>query len=72
MTGRPFDAVVFDLFGTLVPEYTRTEFYDAVASAAAVIGADPVAFREEYDRTVVARQTGGFPDMRSIVRATSP
>ncbi len=69
VTGGPFEAVVFDLFGTLVPEYTKAEFYGAVASAAEVLGADPAAFRAEWDRTVVGRQTGGYPDMASNLRA---
>ena len=69
VTGGPFEAVVFDLFGTLVPEYTKAEFYGAVASAAEVLGADPTAFRAAWDRTAIARQTGGFPDMTSNLRA---
>jgi putative hydrolase of the HAD superfamily len=68
VTGGPFEAVVFDLFGTLVPEYTKADFYAAVASAAEVLGADAEAFRAEWDRTAVARQTGGFRDLRSNLR----
>lgn len=69
VTGGPFEAVVFDLFGTLVPEYTKAEFYGTVDAAARALAADPVAFRAEFDRTAPARQAGGFPDMRSNVRA---
>ncbi|MGZ8572530.1 MAG: HAD family hydrolase [Actinomycetota bacterium] len=69
VTGGPFEAVVFDLFGTLVPEYTKADFYGAVASAAEVLGADPEAFRAEWDRMAIGRQTGGFPDMTSNLRA---
>jgi putative hydrolase of the HAD superfamily len=65
----PFEAVVFDLFGTLVPEYTKAEFYATVIAAADAVGADRVAFRAEWDRTAPARQTGGFRDMSSNVRA---
>lgn len=68
MTAR-FEAVVFDLFGTLVHEYTKVEFYGAIASAAEVLGADEAAFRAEWDRTAPARQTGGFRDLPSNVRA---
>ena len=69
VTGGPFEAVVFDLFGTLVPEYTKAEFYGTVDAAARALAADPVAFRAEFDRTAPARQAGGFPDMRSNVLA---
>lgn len=68
VTEGPFKAVVFDLFGTLVPEYTKDEFYGAVASAGAVLGADPVAFRAEWDRTAHDRQTGGFVDLPANLR----
>ena len=69
LTERPFEAAVFDLFGTLVPEYTKAEFYGAVADAAEVLGADQAAFRAEWDRTAPARQTGGFTDLASNLRA---
>jgi putative hydrolase of the HAD superfamily len=69
VTGPPFEAAVFDLFGTLVPEYTRTAFYDAVTSTASVIGVDPIAFREGWDRTAPDRQMGEFPDIASNVRS---
>jgi putative hydrolase of the HAD superfamily len=69
VTSGPFEAVVFDLFGTLVPEYTKADFYGAVTAAADAVGADRDAFRAEWDRTAVARQTGGFRDLRSNVRA---
>ena len=65
----PFEAVVFDLFGTLVPEYTKTEFYGTVVAAADALGADRDAYRAEWDRTALGRQTGPFPDMPSNLRA---
>jgi putative hydrolase of the HAD superfamily len=69
VTDGPFEAVVFDLFGTLVHEYTKADFYGAVAAAAEVLGADQAAFRAEWDRTAPARQTGGFTDLPSNLRA---
>lgn len=60
LSGRSFDAVVFDLFGTLVPEFPRAEFFDTVRSAARVLGTDPEAFEREWTRTAVARQTGVY------------
>ena len=51
-------AVIFDLYGTLVPEFPRSAFYETVAHMADVLGADPSRFRAEWDRTAVDRQTG--------------
>jgi putative hydrolase of the HAD superfamily len=56
------DAVVFDLFGTLVPELPRSTFYETAARMAEILGADPSAFRAEWDRTGMDRQTGAFED----------
>jgi putative hydrolase of the HAD superfamily len=65
-----FDAVVFDLFGTLVPEFSRTDFYDAVRVAADRLGCDPAAFEDAWSRTAVLRQTGAYPGgMEENVRA---
>ena len=72
MAGHPlivgFGAVIFDLYGTLVPEFPATEFYETVARAATVVGADPDAFRIEWDRTAMARQTGSFGSMDENVQ----
>ena len=43
LSDRPPRAAIFDLFGTLVPEFPRRDFYGAVREAAAVLGADPDA-----------------------------
>jgi len=66
---RSFDGVVFDLFGTLVPEFSKSDFFERTRSMAQVLGADPDAFVEQWNRTAIARQTGGFPDVESNVRA---
>jgi hypothetical protein len=42
-----FEAAVFDLFRTLVPEFPRREFYDSVRGMAAILGADEEEFLEE-------------------------
>jgi putative hydrolase of the HAD superfamily len=60
VNGR-FDAVVFDLFGTLVPEFSRTDFFDSVRAAADRLGCDPAAFEDAWSRTAALRQTGGYP-----------
>jgi len=65
-----FDAVVFDLFGTLVPEFSRSDFSDAVRVAADRLGCDRVAFEDAWSRTAVLRQTGAYPGgMEENVRA---
>jgi putative hydrolase of the HAD superfamily len=56
-----FDAVVFDLFGTLVPEFSRKDFFEAVRAAAHRLGCDPESFEREWSRTAVLRQTGAYP-----------
>lgn len=65
-----FGAVVFDLFGTLVPEFSRTDFFRAVRAAADRLGCDREAFELEWSRTAVLRQTGAYPGgMEENVRA---
>jgi putative hydrolase of the HAD superfamily len=64
-----FAAVIFDLYGTLVHEFPRAEFYGAVQGMAAALGADPKAFRGAWDATAIGRQTGAFLDMEANVRA---
>jgi putative hydrolase of the HAD superfamily len=62
-------AVIFDLFGTLVHELPRDEFYATVDAIADAVGADRGSFRARWDATAPRRQTGGFADMASNVRA---
>jgi putative hydrolase of the HAD superfamily len=63
-----FAAVVFDLYGTLVPEFPRSEFYLTVDRMALELGADGEAFREAWNRTAIGRQTGAYPTMSDNVR----
>ena len=62
-------AVVFDLFGTLVPEFSRSDFYDAVRRMAEIVGADAGSFETEWNVTALERQTGGFATVESNVRS---
>lgn len=66
---RAFDGVVFDLYGTLVHEFRRDDFYEVVRGMADRLGADPGAFRRAWDASAIGRQTGAFPDMAANVRA---
>jgi putative hydrolase of the HAD superfamily len=65
----PIRAVIFDLYGTLVPEFPSDDFYGSVDRMAEVLGADVVAFREGWNRTAPLRQTGAFATMADNVRA---
>ena len=61
-------AVVFDLFGTLVPEFPLRAWEGMFEGMAAVLGADLGALRRAWDDTIVERQTGGFRDMAENVQ----
>jgi putative hydrolase of the HAD superfamily len=55
---RRFDTVVFDLFGTLVYEFPRSDWDDWLETTAAVLEADPEAFARAWHATAIERQTG--------------
>jgi putative hydrolase of the HAD superfamily len=63
-----FEAVVFDLFGTLVPEFSKTDFFESVRDMARALGADVDRFEDEWRQTAEARQTGGFATVEDNVR----
>jgi putative hydrolase of the HAD superfamily len=63
-----FEAVVFDLFGTLVPEFSKKDFFQSVRGMAGVLGADPDRFEESWIGTALERQTGGFATVEDNVR----
>jgi putative hydrolase of the HAD superfamily len=64
-----FRAVVFDLFGTLVPEFDRDAFHGAVREMADIVGADRERFLEAWNATAVDRQTGMFRTVEANVRS---
>ena len=63
-----FEAVVFDLFGTLVPEFSKKDFFQSVRGMAGVLGADPDRFEAAWTGTALERQTGGFATVEDNVR----
>jgi putative hydrolase of the HAD superfamily len=65
----PIRAVIFDLYGTLVPEFPHEDFYASIDHMANVLGADPEAFRDGWNRTVAERQTGVYATMDENVLA---
>lgn len=64
-----FRAVVFDLFGTLVPEFHRDAFFGSVRGMADEVGADRERFLEAWNTTAMDRQTGVFPTIEANVRS---
>ena len=62
------DAVVFDLFGTLVPEFSKTDFFESVRDMALALGADRDGYEDAWRKTAEARQTGGFATVEDNVR----
>jgi putative hydrolase of the HAD superfamily len=61
---------LFDLFGTLVPEFPRIEFYEMVGHAARVLDVDEAVFRAAWDATARDRQLGRYDGgMAENVRA---
>jgi putative hydrolase of the HAD superfamily len=65
----PVRAIIFDLYGTLVPEFPHEDFYASIDHMATVLGADPAAFRDAWNRTVLERQTGVYATMDENVLA---
>ena len=62
------DAVAFDLFGTLIPNLTPEDLHSGLADVAAVLGADPIAFREEWRKGFRARMEGTLRDGAEVFR----
>ena len=62
------EAVVFDLFGTLVPEFSTSDFFGSVRDMAHALGADRDGFEDAWKLTAEARQTGVFATVEDNVR----
>lgn len=65
---RRFDAVVFDLFGTLVYEFSSADWDAWFDGASRALGVDRALFRREWQTTSIERQTGRLGDMEQNVR----
>lgn len=68
---RRLDAAVFDLFGTLVPEFSRREFFDHVRAMGRELGIDQDAFQAAWEATTSGRQTGAYASVEENIRAFS-
>ena len=64
-------AVVFDLFGTLVYEFPRSDWDTWLDTAAAVLEADRDAFYAAWTATAVERQTGRLGDIEENLRTVA-
>ena len=65
------EAVVFDLFGTLVYEFPRSDWDAWLETSAAVLEANQDAFRAAWEATTIERQTGGLGDIESCLRSVA-
>ena len=59
---------MFDLFGTLVPEFSTSDFFGSVRDMARALGADRDRFEDAWRQTAEARQTGVFATVEDNVR----
>ena len=64
-----YDAVIFDLWGTLVPGLNRADYLQSVCTTAEALGVDPEAFRELWtgDNLQRLRDQGSFPSKREAM-----
>ncbi len=61
-------AVIFDLFGTLVPAFSSGPYERALAEMVAAVGVEPAAFARMWlHDTADARMTGRFPGIEAEV-----
>lgn len=61
------NAVIFDLFGTLVDTLLLREYENILFAMAGVLGASPKDFARLWVETASERQTGVFPKVRTNV-----
>lgn len=62
-----YRAVIFDLFGTLVENFSRGEYEKTLAEMAAILGAPSQEFNRLWAETFNLRSTGSFPSAEACV-----
>ena len=62
-----YRAVIFDLFGTLVENFTVSEYERVLAQMAAILNAPPAEFRQAWLDTFQGRTTGELPTSQSNI-----
>jgi putative hydrolase of the HAD superfamily len=70
-TVSAFDAVVFDLFGTLVYEFPRADWDAWLDAAAAAVEVEAEAFHAAWSATAIERQTGRAGSVEENVRTVA-
>ncbi len=60
-----YDAVIFDLFGTLIDNFSRTDYHAMLAEMARAVGAPESDFIRMWGDTVQERMTGAFPTVEA-------
>jgi putative hydrolase of the HAD superfamily len=68
---RRFDAVVFDLFGTLVSEFPLLEWSGQFERLADALGVETAALRRAWDQSAIERQTGRLGDIGRNLRVNA-
>jgi putative hydrolase of the HAD superfamily len=66
-----FDAVVFDLFGTVVYDFPRSDWEEWLATTAAVFETDVDAFASAWHATAIERQTGAAGSIDENLRTVA-
>jgi putative hydrolase of the HAD superfamily len=64
-------AVVFDLFGTLVYEFPREDWDGWLETSAAIVETDVAAFKAAWQATGIERQTGRLGDVEENLRTVA-
>jgi putative hydrolase of the HAD superfamily len=65
------EAVVFDLFGTLVYEFPRADWDGWLDTSAAILETDIDAFKAAWQATGIERQTGRLGDLEENLRTVA-
>ena len=65
------EAVVFDLFGTLVYEFPRADWDGWLDTSAAILETDVDAFKAAWQATGIERQTGRLGDVEENLRTVA-
>ena len=65
------EAVVFDLFGTLVYEFPRADWDGWLETSAAILESDVDAFKAAWQATGIERQTGHLGDVEENLRTVA-
>jgi putative hydrolase of the HAD superfamily len=65
------DAVIFDLFGTLIDTVTPTEYGELLATLAIKLGASPEHFETEWRTAITEREAGSLGGVPEILRTTA-